>query len=89
VDLLRYIRVRGWFVENGFFGTLNGNSLTYSKMGRSVGLTMLVLKIVTLWLSFDIILLATGWYLATTVRPLCPDWWRKVVVDEVSPIANR
>ena len=48
-------------------------------------LSRLVLKVVTLWLSIDIILIATAWYLATTVRPLCPDWWRRVIVDETPP----
>ena len=37
---------------------------------------------ITCWVGFSIIVLATFWYLATAIRPLVPDWWRRVVVDE-------
>lgn len=48
-----------------------------------------LLKIAVLWIAIDTFLIATGWYLATTIRPLCPDWWRRVVVaDEVSPFTK-
>lgn len=49
---------------------------------------MFLFKIAVLWIAGDTILVATGWYLATTVSPMCPDWWRRVIVDEAPPFAN-
>lgn len=37
-------------------------------------------KFVLLWLSFDIVLVATGWYAVTTIKPLWPKWWERAVV---------
>lgn len=34
------------------------------------------------WLSIDIIIMATGWYLATTIKPRYPNWWKRVIVDD-------
>jgi hypothetical protein len=42
----------------------------------------LILKIVLLWLLSDVVILATVWYLSTTIQPLFPTWWRGVVADE-------
>ncbi|MFQ5611773.1 MAG: hypothetical protein ACE5H9_06530 [Anaerolineae bacterium] len=43
---------------------------------------MLVLQIAVLWLAFTLIVLATGWYLLSTIKLRWPDWWRRVVADE-------
>jgi|GEM_PF-6044156 len=41
-----------------------------------------LLKLVVIWLSIDILIIATGWYFVTTIKPLCPGWWKRVVVDD-------
>lgn len=43
-----------------------------------------LLKLVIIWLCFDIVILATWWYLKNVIRPHYPEWWRRVVVDEDS-----
>ena len=37
-----------------------------------------------IWLSIDVIIIATAWYLVTVIRPRYPNWWRRVIVDEES-----
>ena len=39
-------------------------------------------KFAVVWMGLSIMIMATWWYLVTTIKPLCPDWWRRVVVDE-------
>jgi len=41
-----------------------------------------LLKAAIIWLSIDVITLATYWYAAAEIRPRFPDWWRRVIVDE-------
>ena len=41
-----------------------------------------LLKVVVIWLSIDILIIATGWYAATVIKPNFPNWWRRVVVDD-------
>lgn len=41
-----------------------------------------LLKFAVIWISIDAVVMATGWYMTTTIRPLFPNWWRQVVVDE-------
>ncbi|NJN97534.1 MAG: hypothetical protein HC875_27360 [Anaerolineales bacterium] len=41
-----------------------------------------LLKLILIWLSFDVVVMATGWYLATTIRPYFPNWWRRVIADD-------
>lgn len=41
-----------------------------------------LLNIIILWLSLDIIILATAWYLVTTIKPRYPNWWRQMIVDD-------
>ena len=47
-----------------------------------------VLDFIILWLSLDIIIVATGWYMVTTIKPRCPNWWRRTIVDD-EPIYRR
>lgn len=47
-----------------------------------------VSKLILIWLSFDVVVIATGWYLTTTIRPYYPRWWRRVIADEWSDWAE-
>jgi len=40
-------------------------------------------KLILLWLSVDIIIIATGWYLVTVIEPCYPEWWRRYIIDEM------
>lgn len=40
-----------------------------------------LLEIITIWISLDIVLVATGWYAATTIKPIFPNWWKRVIAD--------
>lgn len=42
---------------------------------------MWVLYFIVLWLSASVVILATGWYAAASLKQLWPEWWRQVVVD--------
>jgi hypothetical protein len=44
-----------------------------------------LLKGAILWLSIDLVVVSTLWYLSLTIRQLWPDWWRKVIVDTIKP----
>ena len=37
-----------------------------------------------IWMSLDIVIFATAWYLVTTIKPRYPGWWRRTIVDEES-----
>ena len=43
----------------------------------------LLIKLGAFWLSLSAVIMATSWYFATTVRHYCPEWWRRVVVDDI------
>jgi hypothetical protein len=43
------------------------------------------LRVVVFWLSIDTLVIASGWYATTTIKPICPKWWRRIVADEVEP----
>lgn len=47
-----------------------------------------VLDFIILWLSLDIIIVATGWYMVATIKPRYPNWWRRTIVDD-EPIYRR
>jgi len=51
-------------------------------MMKMMIITEWLLKFVAVWLSIDTLIVVTAWYLVTTIKPLCPDWWRRVVIDE-------
>lgn len=46
-----------------------------------------LIKVAVVWLSVDIVLLATVWYVAVIVKQLWPDWWSRVVID-IDPETN-
>ncbi|MFN8455785.1 MAG: hypothetical protein U0401_14155 [Anaerolineae bacterium] len=39
------------------------------------------LKFLVIWLSFDILTLATAWYAVNVIKPRCPTWWKQVIAD--------
>jgi hypothetical protein len=41
-----------------------------------------LLKLGFIWLSIDVVVLATGWYLVKTIRPYFPHWWQQVIADD-------
>lgn len=42
----------------------------------------LLLKLGVIWLSIDIIVVATIWYAATAIQPRFPHWWKRFVADD-------
>jgi hypothetical protein len=45
------------------------------------------LKLLVVWLSFDVVVIASGLYLVRAIKPKFPNWWRQVVVDD-RPTSN-
>ena len=41
-----------------------------------------LLYVLVIWISLDIIILATCWYACTTIAPRWPELWRQIVVDD-------
>lgn len=46
-----------------------------------------LLQLTIIWLSIDILVIATGWYAMTTIKPYFPDWWKRTIAD-VEPDAT-
>ena len=42
-----------------------------------------LLKLVVLWLCIDTLIVATAWYAVVAIKPCFPNWWRRVVADEM------
>ncbi|MCL4300398.1 MAG: hypothetical protein KJ077_31980 [Anaerolineae bacterium] len=40
------------------------------------------LKLLVVWLSFDVVVIASGLYLVRAIKPSFPNWWRQVVAEE-------
>jgi len=40
-----------------------------------------LINLLVIWLSFDIVVVATAWYASVTIAPRYPHWWRRVIVD--------
>ena len=40
-----------------------------------------IVKLAVIWLSLDILIIATAWYASTVIRPYFSNWWRQVVID--------
>ena len=45
------------------------------------------LQLIVIWLSLDILIIATGWYAVTTIKPYFPNWWKRTIAD-VEPDAH-
>ena len=43
----------------------------------------LLLKLVIIWVCVDVIIIASGWYLGSTVRQNFANWWRNVILDDM------
>jgi hypothetical protein len=41
-----------------------------------------LLKFGVIWFGFDVLVIATAWYLVGTIKPHFPNWWRQVVANE-------
>jgi len=41
----------------------------------------LLIKIAALWLSFDIVVIATVWYASRTLPALWPEWWKQKIIN--------
>lgn len=42
-----------------------------------------LLKVVTIWLSIDVMVITTFWYLSLIIPKRWPIWWREFIVDTV------
>jgi hypothetical protein len=42
-----------------------------------------LIKVAVIWLSFDIVLLSTGWYASLIIKQFWPDWWQRLVVNTI------
>jgi uncharacterized protein involved in cysteine biosynthesis len=41
------------------------------------------LEFIVIWLSVDIVIIATGWFTVSTIKTFFPNWWERVVASEV------
>ena len=41
-----------------------------------------LLKFTVIWLSLDILIIATAWYAVNILKPRFPRWWKRVIVDD-------
>lgn len=41
-----------------------------------------LLIFVIIWLCLSVIIIATSWYMAETLQPFIPNWWKRVIVDD-------
>ena len=37
---------------------------------------------VVVWLCASVVVIATSWYMAETIQPFFPNWWRRVIADD-------
>ena len=40
-----------------------------------------IFRLLCVWFSLDILIIATGWFLTVTIPSYWPDWWKQVVAD--------
>jgi hypothetical protein len=40
------------------------------------------LKLVVIWVSIDVVIIATAWYIVSVIKPHFPNWWRQTIVAE-------
>ena len=40
-----------------------------------------LLQLIVIWLSIDILVIITGWYAVTTIKPYFPNWWKRTIAD--------
>jgi hypothetical protein len=39
-----------------------------------------IFKLIVLWLSFDIVMVSTSWYIKSIIEPRWPEWWERAIV---------
>lgn len=39
-----------------------------------------IVKLVVLWVSFDIVTISTAWYVGSIVQARWPQWWERVII---------
>jgi hypothetical protein len=44
-----------------------------------------LLRLVVIWFSLDVVIMATGWYAKSIVKVQFPNWWRRVICDLLHP----
>ena len=44
-----------------------------------------IFRVLCVWFSLDILIIATSWFLTVTVPSYWPDWWKQVVVLDLDP----
>jgi len=37
---------------------------------------------IVIWLCLDVIIVIVIWAFVALIRPLCPNWWRRVIADK-------
>ena len=42
-----------------------------------------LLKVIAIWLTVDILVIATFWYANHTIKHLWPNWWQQVVITPI------
>ncbi len=42
-----------------------------------------LLKFIVLWLCIDTLIVSTAWYAVAVIKPCFPNWWRRMVADEM------
>jgi hypothetical protein len=45
------------------------------------------LILLAIWISIDIVVIATYWYAATVIKVHFPNWWKQVICDD-APMAE-
>jgi len=40
-----------------------------------------LLQLIVIGLSIEILIMATGWYAVTTIKPYFPNWWKRTIAD--------
>ena len=40
-----------------------------------------LLQLIVIWLTIDILVITTGWYAVTTIKPYFPNWWKRTIAD--------
>ncbi len=42
-----------------------------------------IVKISVGWISISSVIVATGWYAANVCPRVCPNWWKRVIIDDM------
>jgi hypothetical protein len=42
-----------------------------------------LLNFLIIWVSIDIVVIATDWYAESVIRTQFPNWWKRVICDDL------